>query len=81
MGETDANPPAWQVKYKVVLSTEALPVKTLSLKAKAAYCAQSRQSNYVASLRLEGYSVKPVDAERKLPTREAVLKTYQQART
>jgi hypothetical protein len=56
-------------------------VKTLSLQAKAAYCAKSRQSNYVASLRLEGYSVKPADAERKLPTREAVLKTYQQTRT
>jgi Protein of unknown function (DUF2559) len=63
------------------LPTEAPTVKTLSLQAKAAYCAQSRQSNYVASLRLEGYSVKPADAERKLPTREAVLKTYQQART
>jgi len=56
-------------------------VKKLSLQAKAAYCARSRQSNYAASLRLEGYSVKSEDAERKLPTRAAVLKAYQQART
>jgi len=56
-------------------------VKTLSLQAKAAYCAQFRQSNYAASLRLEGYNVKPADAQRKLPSRAAILKTYQQART
>jgi hypothetical protein len=51
----------------------------LSLQAKVAYCAQFRQSNYAASLRLEGYAVKPDDAKRELSTREAVLKTYQQA--
>lgn len=60
---------------------EASTVKKPSLQAKAAYCARSRQSNYAASLRLEGYSVKSEDAERKLPTRAAVLKAYQQART
>lgn len=54
-------------------------MNTLSLKAKMAYCAKMRQSNYAASLRLEGYSVKPSDAVRKLPTRAAILKTYQQA--
>ena len=79
--KTDAAYPGCPVKCNVGLPTETSIVKTLSLQAKAAYCAKSRQSNYVASLRLEGYSVKPADAERKLPTREAVLKNYQQART
>lgn len=58
---------------------KASTVKTLSLQAKVAYCAKSRQSNYVASLRLEGYQVVPADAQRKLPTREAVFKKYPQA--
>jgi|TARA_Y100001968_G_C18703614_1_gene412418 hypothetical protein len=44
-----------------------------SLKAKKAYAAKSRQSNYVASLRLEGFDVSRSDADRKLPTREAAL--------
>ena len=56
-------------------------MKTPSLQAKAAYCAKSRQSNYVASLRLEGFIVKPADARRQLPTRAAVLSSYQQTRT
>jgi hypothetical protein len=54
-------------------------MKTPSLQAKVAYCAKSRQSNYAASLRLEGHHMVPADARRQLPTREAILKTYQQA--
>jgi hypothetical protein len=54
-------------------------VTTPSLQAKKAYCAKTRQSNYAASLRLEGYDVAPADAKRKLPTRESVLNTYRQA--
>ncbi|UVL59006.1 YhfG family protein [Pseudomonas sp. B21-035] len=53
-------------------------MKTPSLQAKKAHCAKTRQSNYSASLRLEGFDVTPDDAERKLPTREAVLKAYRQ---
>ncbi|MCY1278973.1 hypothetical protein D3C76_1825030 [compost metagenome] len=49
---------------------------TPSLQAKKAYYAKARQSNYVASLRLEGFDVSPADAERKLPSREAVLGAY-----
>lgn len=45
-----------------------------SLQAKKAYHAKARQSNYAASLRLEGFDISPADAERKLPTREAALK-------
>ena len=60
-------------------STEAATVTTPSLQAKKAYCAKTRQSNYAASLRLEGYDVAPADSKRKLPTRESVLNTYRQA--
>ncbi len=44
-----------------------------SLQAKKAYCAKARQSNYAASLRLEGFQVTVADVDRKLPSREAVL--------
>ena len=54
-------------------------MKQPSLQAKKALCAKTRQSNYVASLRLEGFDVTPADVERKLPTREAVLHTYRQS--
>ncbi|MCY1371248.1 hypothetical protein D9M69_583830 [compost metagenome] len=47
-----------------------------SLQAKKAYFAKVRQSNYAASLRLEGFDVTPADADRKLPTREAALDAY-----
>ncbi|WP_213876345.1 YhfG family protein [Pseudomonas sp. dw_358] len=35
-----------------------------------------RQSNYAASLPLEGFNTTPQDGERILSTREAVLKMY-----
>ncbi|MBU3059535.1 YhfG family protein [Pseudomonas indica] len=47
-----------------------------SLQAKRAYVARMRQSNYAASLRLEGFDVTPADAVRKLPSRESVLRAY-----
>ena len=47
-----------------------------SLDAKKAYCAKTRKSNYAASLRLEGFESCPLDAERPLPSREELLKTY-----
>ena len=49
-------------------------MSTLSLQAKKAYYAKVRQSNYAASLRLEGFDSSPADAKRKLPTREAALR-------
>lgn len=55
-------------------------MKALSQQAKAAYFAKVRQSNYVASLRLEGFDVKPADATRKLPSKALVLMAYRQAR-
>lgn len=47
-----------------------------SLLAKKAYYAKVRQSNYAASLRLEGFDITSTDADRKLPSREAVLRAY-----
>ncbi|MBE7373599.1 YhfG family protein [Pseudomonas lopnurensis] len=49
-------------------------MSSLSLQAKKAYYAKVRQSNYAASLRLEGFDTTPADAKRELPTREAALR-------
>lgn len=49
---------------------------TASLQAKKAYYAKVRRSNYVASLRLEGFQVTQTDVSRELPTRESVLSVY-----
>ncbi|SHM96458.1 Protein of unknown function [Pseudomonas asturiensis] len=49
---------------------------TLSIQAKKAHFAKVRRSNYAASLRLEGYSTTPLDAERPLATREELLNIY-----
>ncbi|BBP60460.1 YhfG family protein [Pseudomonas sp. St316] len=54
---------------------------TVSLEAKKAYAARTRRSNYAASLRLEGFKVSFSEDERKLPTREEVLKAFTQTRT
>lgn len=44
-----------------------------SLQIKKTYFARVHRSNYFASLRLAGFQVTPADAERPLPSREAVL--------
>lgn len=51
-------------------------MSNVSLQTKKAYYAKVRQSNYAASLRLEGFDVVPADADRKLSSREAVLRAY-----
>jgi len=53
---------------------EVSAMSSLSLQAKKAYYAEVRQSNYAASLRLEGFDSTPADAKRKLLTREAALR-------
>ncbi|ODB40381.1 hypothetical protein A9L43_14220 [Pseudomonas mosselii] len=53
-----------------------LKVKGISLETKKAYCAKTRRSNYVASLRLEGFTVSPDAAERELPSGEELLRKY-----
>jgi len=55
---------------------EKVPMSNLSLQTKKAYYAKVRQSNYAASLRLEGIDVATADADRKPPSREAVLRAY-----
>ncbi len=44
-----------------------------SLEAKKAYIAESRLSNYAASLRLEGFDTTPDDAKLKYKTREEAV--------
>lgn len=62
--------------YFVGFQDKVFSVKKTSLQAKVAYCAKTRRSNYVASLRLEGYEVTEAESKRELPEREAVLRTY-----
>jgi hypothetical protein len=65
------------IRYNgAVRSERGYPMPAPSLQAKKAYFAKVRQSNYAASLRLEGFDVTPADADRKLPTREAALDAY-----
>jgi hypothetical protein len=54
---------------------------TTSLEAKKAYAAKTRKSNYIASLRLEGFDVTPLDGTRTTPSREEILKTFSKPRT
>ncbi|WP_248732412.1 YhfG family protein [Pseudomonas sp. MWU13-2517] len=35
-----------------------------------------RRSNYLASLRLEGFNAQPAEVDKPLPTRETVLAKY-----
>lgn len=55
-------------------------MRTPSYEAKMAYWVKARQSNYAASLRLEGFGTTRSDATRKLPTRAAVLNTYRKVK-
>jgi hypothetical protein len=64
--------------YASDIDTGEADVEKLSLEAKKAYFAKHRQSNYAASLRLEGFNATPNDGHRKLPTREAALKAIRQ---
>ncbi|WP_081005918.1 YhfG family protein [Pseudomonas asplenii] len=48
----------------------------LSLEAKKAYAARTRQSNYTASLRLAGFKMTFADGQKSLPTREEVSKFF-----
>jgi hypothetical protein len=53
---------------------------TISLETKKAYAAKTRQSNYAASLRLEGFKTTLADGEKSLPSREEVLKAFSKNR-
>ncbi|WP_109512030.1 YhfG family protein [Pseudomonas ovata] len=47
-----------------------------SLQAKKAYCAKTRRSNYLASLRLAGFEIGPEDMKRPRLLREELLEAY-----
>jgi hypothetical protein len=49
-----------------------------TFKQKQAHYDKVRRSNYLASLRLEGFDTSPADLEKPLPTREEVLAKYRQ---
>lgn len=53
---------------------------TTSLEAKKAYVVKTRKSNYMASLRLEGFDVTPSDGTRSTPSRDEILKTFSKSR-
>ncbi|WP_442858547.1 YhfG family protein [Alcanivorax sp. S71-1-4] len=50
--------------------------KAATLQCKKDYFARVRRSNYVASLRLEGFDVREGDARQALPSRAEVLGAY-----
>ncbi|MEN5314288.1 YhfG family protein [Pseudomonas koreensis] len=50
----------------------------LTFQQKQAYYDKVRRSNYLASLRLEGFDTSRSDAERPLPSRESVIEKYRQ---
>lgn len=54
---------------------------TPSMEAKKAYYAKTRRANYIASLRLEGYSVQVEDASRPLCTRDELRRRYGSVKT
>lgn len=56
-------------------------MRASSYETKKAYWAKIRQSNYAASLRLEGFGTTRFDATRKLRTRTAALNTYRKVKT
>ena len=56
-------------------------VRILSLEAKKAYFAKTRRSNYMASLRLEGFRTQPEDATLQMPSREVLLSRYRKVKT
>lgn len=48
----------------------------LTFEQKQDHYAKIRRSNYLASLRLEGFETTPADAQKPLASREAVLDKY-----
>lgn len=50
----------------------------LTFQQKQAYYDKVRRSNYLASLRLEGFDTTRADAEKPPPSRESVIEKYRQ---
>jgi hypothetical protein len=66
------------LRYTEVLHQEANDMSELTFQQKQAYYDKVRRSNYLASLRLEGFDTHRKDAERQLPSRESVIEKYRQ---
>jgi hypothetical protein len=67
-----------RLSYTWTLHREADVMSELTFQQKQDYYDKVRRSNYLASLRLEGFDTTRADAEKPLPTRESVLKKYRQ---
>jgi hypothetical protein len=67
-----------RLSYTSTLHQEADVMSELTFQQKQDYYDKVRRSNYLASLRLEGFDTTRADAEKPLPTRESVLKKYRQ---
>lgn len=52
-------------------------MRKLTFKQKQVHYEKVRRSNYLASLRLEGFDTSPADLDKPLPTREEVLKSIE----
>jgi hypothetical protein len=70
--------PSTRLRYTVILHQEAHAMSKLTFQQKQAYYEKVRRSNYLASLRLEGFDTNRSDAERPLPSRESVIEKYRQ---
>jgi hypothetical protein len=55
---------------------EYAAMSELTFEQKQDHYHKIRRSNYLASLRLEGFDTQPADVDKPLPTREAVLAKY-----
>jgi hypothetical protein len=66
------------MSYTGSLHKEADVMSELTFQQKQDYYDKVRRSNYLASLRLEGFDTSRADAEKPLPTRESVLEKYRQ---
>jgi hypothetical protein len=55
---------------------EYAAMSELTFEQKQDHYHKIRRSNYLASLRLEGFDTQPTDVDKPLPTREAVLAKY-----
>lgn len=51
-------------------------MRELTFEQKQDHYDSVRRSNYLASLRLEGFDTTRADADKPLPSREAVLRKY-----
>jgi hypothetical protein len=64
------------LRYNQASHREDAVMAELTFEQKQDHYHKIRRSNYLASLRLEGFDTQPADVDKPLPTREAVLAKY-----